>query len=116
MIIPSKLFDVLKWMTLILIPAIVAAVINLGDLWALPNAGKIAGTIAIFNTVLGVAIGVSAIKYNASDEKYDGVIDPMTANSQTSENALRLSTDEYDAANQKEVLLKVKQNPVIPEY
>lgn len=113
MTINNKLFNTLKWMTLVFVPAINAATFSILQLWGVDPevTAKLTGSIAILNTLLGVAIGVSAFQYAHSDEKYDGTIDPLTANLQTSDRALDLSTDEYDAAQQKEVLLKVVQHP-----
>lgn len=109
----NKTFNILKWATLVFVPAVNAATFSILQLWGVdPDVtSKITGSIAILNTLLGVGVGALALQYNTSDEKYDGTIDPLTANMQTSDRALNLSTDEYDAANQKEVLLKVVEHP-----
>lgn len=112
----EKTYNILKWVAIIFIPALCTALFAIGQIWDVENIGKIVGTLVALNTLLGVSIGVSTATYNASDAKYDGVIDPMTANAQTSENALRLRGDEYDVANQKSVLLKVQEDPQVPEF
>lgn len=107
----NKLYDIIKYLVLIGIPAFSVAYLAVDEAIDLPNEDavvKIAAAVAVF---LGSLVGLAAAQYNASDEKYDGVIDPVTANTQTSPEALKLSTDEYDAANQKEILLKVVEHP-----
>lgn len=114
MLIPSKYYNVLKWLTLIFLPAVNTAIFTLGQVWGFDNVAQIVGTIAAINTLLGVSIGISTAQYNASDEKYDGTIDPVFANQQTSDAALALDSPASGLLNQKEVLLKVapSQGPV----
>lgn len=109
----NRAFDILKWLSLAIVPAVNASIFAILQLWGVDPevTAKVTGSIAILNTLLGVITGAAAIRWNASDDKYDGTIDPLTANMQTSNQALALSTDEYDAANQKDVLLKVVEHP-----
>lgn len=120
MIINDKLFNLLKWLTLVIVPAVNASTFSILQLWGVDPeiTAKLTGSIAILNTLLGVAIGVSAIQYNRSDEKYDGIISPKLADLQTSETALSLGPLPTDLENKKDVLLKVETpaSPVIPEY
>lgn len=64
MIIPDKLYDVLKWICIVCLPAIELLWIALGKIWGFPLVPEIAGTIAAIDTFLGALIGVSTISYN----------------------------------------------------
>lgn len=110
MIVPNKIYDAVKYLVLIGIPAFCTAYLGIDEAVDLPNEAAVVKVAAVVAALLGTLVGISKAQYNSSDEKYDGVIDPVTANTQTSDQALSLSTDEYDAANQKEVLLKVVEN------
>lgn len=114
--LPGKLYDVLKYVTIIGFPALAAFYGSLGDIWGLPKTTEVVGTILTLQVLLGALLVLNQVGWRNSDARYDGVIDPMSANAQTSSTALTLSTDEYDAANQKEVVLKVKQAPPLIEH
>lgn len=64
----SKLYDVLKWISIICLPALSLLVGALGQIWGWPDAEKITLTISAVATFLGALIGVSTYKYNKVDE------------------------------------------------
>lgn len=61
--IPDKVYDVLKWVCLIVLPATSALYWKIADLWGLPYAEQVTGTIAAVGFFLGALIGVSSISY-----------------------------------------------------
>lgn len=112
--INNKVYDVLKYLAVVGLPALATFVFTLGPIWEMSHVDQVAKTIVAVNTLLGALILVNQVRYNNSEAKYDGFIDPVTANSQTSTTALALKGDEYDVMNQKDVLLRVKQHdPII---
>ena len=64
MVIPSKVYDVLKWVCMIVLPAIATLWFTLGKVWGFPYLGEIEATIIAIDTFLGAILGVSTIQYN----------------------------------------------------
>lgn len=64
MIIPDKVYDVLKWLTLVVIPALATAYVGFAAIWGWPYADEIAKTAAVVCTLLGALLGISTAQYN----------------------------------------------------
>ena len=62
--IPSKVYDVLKWVCMIVLAAIATLWFTLGKVWGFPYLGEIEATIIAIDTFLGAILGVSTIQYN----------------------------------------------------
>ena len=62
----NKMYDALKWIAMILLPAIGALYFTLASIWGLPYAEQIVGTITGIDTFLGVILGISTSQYNKS--------------------------------------------------
>ena len=60
----DKLYDALKWVAQLLLPAIGTLYFALADIWGLPCAEAVVGTITAVDTFLGALLGISAIQYN----------------------------------------------------
>lgn len=60
----NKVYDVLKWITMILLPAIGTLYFALAGIWGFPNSEQVIGTITAIDTFLGVLLGISTAKYN----------------------------------------------------
>ena len=70
MILPDKVYDVLKWITLVVIPALATAYVGFAAIWGWPYADEIAKTAAVICTLLGALLGISTAQYNK--EEHDG--------------------------------------------
>lgn len=62
--LPDKLYDVLKWITMIVIPACATAYVGLASVWGWPFADEVAKTAAVVCTLLGALLGISTAQYN----------------------------------------------------
>lgn len=62
--LPNTLYDVLKWITLIVIPALATAYVGLSAVWGFPYADEIARTACVVCTLLGALLGISTAEYN----------------------------------------------------
>lgn len=62
--IPNKIYDVLKWICMIVLPACGTFYFAIAGIWGLPYAEQIVGTIAAVTTLLGALIGISTANYN----------------------------------------------------
>lgn len=59
----NKLYDILKWIAQILLPAIATLYFALAGIWNLPYGEEIVGTITAIDTFLGVILGISSKSY-----------------------------------------------------
>ena len=64
MVIPSPVYDVLKWLTMIVLPALATAYVGLAAIWGWPYADEIAKTAAVVCALLGALLGISTAQYN----------------------------------------------------
>ena len=65
----NKVYDVLKWVALILLPALGTLYFALAGIWGLPYGEQIVGTITAIDTFLGVILGISTYQYNKGDNQ-----------------------------------------------
>ena len=61
--LPDKVYDVLKWIALICIPAIATFYVALAPVWGWPYADEVAKTAAAVCTLIGALIGISTAQY-----------------------------------------------------
>lgn len=59
----NKVYDVLKWIALYLLPALGTLYFALSGIWGLPYGEQIVGTITAADTFLGVLLGISSAAY-----------------------------------------------------
>lgn len=64
----NKTYDILKWIALILLPAIGTLYFGLAQIWNLPYAEEIVGTITVIDTFLGAILGISTSSYNKANK------------------------------------------------
>lgn len=60
----NKLYDILKWTSLIALDAIGVAYKGLAEVWNLPYGSEIATTCSIVSVLIGALIGISSYNYN----------------------------------------------------
>lgn len=63
----SKVYDILKWTTLIAFPAFIALYGVIAATWGFPYTEQILTTLAASNAFLGAVLGVSNINYHKSN-------------------------------------------------
>lgn len=73
--INDKVYDVLKWVVIICLPAISTMYFALANIWGLPYAEQITGTISAVTTCIGILLGISTAEYNKATINYDKVED-----------------------------------------
>lgn len=73
-LLSDSMYNKLKWVALVLLPALGAFYFGVAQIWGLPKAEEVVGTITVVDTFLGVLLGLSTKSYNTSDKKYDGEI------------------------------------------
>ena len=59
----NKTYDILKWIAQILLPAIGTLYFAIAQIWGLPYAEQIVGTIMAMDAFLGAVLGISTKAY-----------------------------------------------------
>lgn len=65
-LIPSRVYDVLKWLAVLVLPALSVLVATLGPVWGWDTAGQVATSINAVTLFIGVVIGASAVNAAAN--------------------------------------------------
>jgi len=67
MILNNKIYDALKWVVMVVIPALTTAYVGLSGIWGWPYATEVAKTSAVICTLLGALLGISTAQYNKQE-------------------------------------------------
>lgn len=105
----SKTYDILKWVAQIGLPALGSFYFALAQIWNLPNAEKVVGTIVVVDTLIGALLSFSAKSYAASEAKYDGSIDIEQVADGPKRFTLNLNGDPETLDTQNQVVFKINQ-------
>ena len=62
--LPSPVYDVLKWIVMIVLPALSTAYVGLAAIWQWPMADEVAKTCSVLCVLLGALLGISTAEYN----------------------------------------------------
>ena len=108
----NKTYDRLKFLTMIVLPAFAALYFAVAQIWGLPNAEQVVGTIAAITTFLGALLGITNEQYKKSDAAYDGqiVIDTNDPDKETF--VLDYNKHPLDMIEQDKVVFKVNTDAV----
>mgnify|MGYP002765957722 CR=1 FL=1 len=60
----NTVYDIIKWIALILLPAIGTLYFALAGIWSLPYAEQVVGTITAVDTFLGALLGIASAQYS----------------------------------------------------
>jgi len=63
-IFSNKTFDVLKWVAIVVLPALATFVKMLFPVWGIPYCEQIASTVVAVDFLLGALLGVSTVQYD----------------------------------------------------
>lgn len=72
MLLSDRVYTVLKQIAQLWLPAIGTLYFTLAQIWGLPAAEAVGGTIMAVDTFLGALLGLSSKTYNNSDVRFDG--------------------------------------------
>ncbi len=61
--INNKVYDILKWVAVLLLPALSTFIAYVFPLWGIPYGNEIAKTITALAVFIGAIIGISSIAY-----------------------------------------------------
>lgn len=60
----NKLYNVLKWIAQIVLPALGTLYFAISQIWGLPLGEEIVGTVTAVDAFLGALLGISTVAYN----------------------------------------------------
>ena len=63
----NRIYDILKYVALIALPAIGTLYFTLSQVWGLPYGEEVVGTIAAVDTFLGTLLQISTAVYNKNN-------------------------------------------------
>jgi len=113
-IVSPKLYDRLKFIALVLLPALSTLYFTLGTIWGLPNIEQVVGTIAGFDTFLGVMLRISSTSYNASAARYAGDLNVVGREDGGQDFQLALNLQPEELLKRKEIVFKVNPDRIPP--
>ena len=106
MIFHGKVYDILKQIAMIWLPALGVFYITIAAIWHIPKVEAVSGTILAVDTLLGGLLGISSSVYNNSDAKYDGTL-RVEPNEDGGQNIRLFNVPPYALNNKSEVRFKI---------
>ena len=68
--IPDKVYDCLKWVAMIVLPALSTLYLGLAKIWGWPLGPEIAQTLMLLDAFIGTLLGLSSIGYLSQREDF----------------------------------------------
>lgn len=63
----DKVYEILKWIAMIVLPALGTLYFALAGIWGFPFGEQIVGTITAIDAFLGAILGISTAQYNKTN-------------------------------------------------
>lgn len=92
------------------LPAIGALYFTIAQIWNLPYAAEVVGTVAALNIFAGVLATVAKKFYDATGVKYDGSVDVKVSDDGSKQFLLNLNGDPNELDKKTEIVFKVNSN------
>lgn len=112
-LLSDELYDKLKFLAQIVLPALGALYFGLASIWGLPEADKVVGTITVVDAFLGVFLGLSTKVYNAQPIAYDGTLE-VVAHDTSLIHQLEITTPPEEIGQKGAIILKVTPKHLKP--
>ena len=71
MIMDSRVYDVMKYITMVVLPAVTTLWLAVGSIWHLPYVEPIGATLSAITVFLGAILGISTSLYNIREQRKD---------------------------------------------
>lgn len=102
----NKTYDVLKFIALTVLPALGTLYAALAGIWGFPYGEQVLGTLAAFETFLGVVLGISSSKYYKSGKDTLGTVQVNPETEEVNFDFADMSMQ--DLSTMKQVKIKVE--------
>lgn len=110
MTIDNKFYDFLKYLALLVLPALGAVYFVLTEVSELPSPTRVLGALLIVILLLGIVLTLSSRAYAVSDARFDGQMDVQDIGDRT---VVQMAFNDQDqlmaVTGKKEVVFKVNQ-------
>ena len=70
-ILSDRLYDVLKWLAILFLPALAILIKTVFAIWGIPYGGEIGDTIIALQVFLGAILGLSTLQYQSNNKVTD---------------------------------------------
>lgn len=104
----DKLYDTLKWVAQIVLPATGTFYFALASIWGFPYAEQVVGTITAVDALLGALLGISTVAYKKNGQ--DGILHIDTSAEDKDMYRFEMTTGFEEIAKKDELRIKVN-NP-----
>jgi hypothetical protein len=107
--LPSKIYNLIKYLVLIVLPSFTTLYVLLATLWEWDNIAKISASLTGFTAFLGSLVGISSRNFNNSDDRFFGEIHVAGTEegAQISHQVFNEDPSGMTIADKKEVTFKV---------
>lgn len=112
-VLSSPVYDALKYVALVLLPAFSALYFGLGQIWGFPKIEEVVGSVAVLDAVLGMLLRQSNKNYMKSDARFDGNIELEERSDGGTTASMVLKNDPEEALQKEELTFKVEQDPTV---
>lgn len=103
--INNQVYDILKWIAQIVLPALGTLYFGLASIWGFPYGEQVVGTITVIDAFLGAVLGISSAKYDG-----DGTLHIDTSDAEKDIYRFELNDEVENLKNKKNVSFKVNAN------
>lgn len=108
MIKSNKLYDALKYIAQVVLPALGTLYFAIAQTWGLSHANEVVGTIVAVDAFLGVVLHLSSNAYKNTDANFDGTLD-VTETEDKKSFLLNFDADPHELDKKKTVTLRVNK-------
>lgn len=112
---PSKTYDVLKYIALVVLPALATLYFGLAQIWNFPAGEEVVGTISLVDVFLGILINRSSKNYNNFAYTPDSVVGELivTQDPEGMVDGMKLvaNRDPLVLPDQEYVIFDIKREP-----
>lgn len=102
--IPDKIYDVMKYVAQVVLPALGTLYFALATIWGFPYGEQVVGTITAIDAFLGACLHVSTKSYSG-----DGILHVDTTSMYKDTYSLDFETPLEEIGDKKQVMLKVEK-------
>ena len=109
MIFSNKVYNALKQVAQVWLPAAGTLYFTVAQIWHLPAPEEVSGTILAVDTFLGIVLGLSTKQYNNSPMKFDGRLLIETVNDEGGSTLRMTDVDPNALATKNEIVFKINR-------
>lgn len=107
MIINDKVYNIIKWFVVYFLPALGTLFFSISQLWGIPHADQVLGTITSVTIFLSMIMGLSSSSYKKAGTDMDGTMLIDRSNPEKDVYLLQLKDEAIDLSNKDVIKFKV---------